>query len=83
MSGTRRFDQAAAGERVALADLDVEDGTFHDDATGVVHPGFERPAFAALLLAAGFVDVEVEMATITSKAERAYPVFLATARVAG
>ena len=35
----------------------------------------------ALLAAAGFVDVEVETATVTRKAERAYPIFLATARV--
>ena len=69
------------GGRVALADLDLEDGTFHEDATGVVHLGFERRAFAALLAAAGFVDVEMETATITRKAEHAYPVFLATARV--
>ncbi len=71
------------GGRVALADLDLEDGTFHEDATGVVHLGFERVAFTALLAAAGFVDVEVETATVTRKAEHAYPVFLATARVAG
>lgn len=69
------------GGRVALADLDLEDGTFHEDASGVLHLGFERGAFAALLAAAGFVDVEMETATITRKAERAYPVFLATARV--
>lgn len=69
------------GGRVALADLDLEDGTFHEDATGVVHLGFERRAFAALLAAAGFVDVEMETATIARKAEHAYPVFLATARV--
>lgn len=69
------------GGRVALADLDVEDGTFHEDATGVLHLGFERGSFAALLAAAGFVDVEVETATVTRKAERAYPIFLATARV--
>lgn len=69
------------GGRVALADLDLEDGTFHEDATGIFHFGFERSAFAALLVAAGFVEVEVETATVTRKAEHAYPVFLATARV--
>jgi SAM-dependent methyltransferase len=74
-------DHLLPGGRVALADLDLEDGTFHEDATGVLHPGFERGSFAALLSAAGFVDVEVETATVTRKAERAYPIFLATARV--
>jgi predicted TPR repeat methyltransferase len=76
-------DHLHPGGRVALADLDLEDGTFHEDATGVVHLGFERGAFAALLAAAGFVDVEVETATVTRKAERAYPIFLAIARVGG
>lgn len=74
-------DHLHPGGRVALADLDLEDGTFHEDASGVLHLGFERGAFAALLAAAGFVDVEVETATVTRKADRSYPVFLATARV--
>jgi len=78
---TRFREHLNPGGRIALADLDPEDGTFHEDATGVVHLGFERGAFGALLGAAGFVDVKVETATVTRKAERAYPVFLATARV--
>ncbi len=76
-------DHLHPGGRVALADLDLEDGTFHEDATGVLHLGFERGAFAALLAATGFFDVEMETATVTRKAERAYPIFLATARVRG
>jgi predicted TPR repeat methyltransferase len=78
---TRFREHLNLGGRVALADLDLEDGTFHEDATGVVHLGFERGAFGALLAAAGFADVELETATVTRKADRAYPVFLATARV--
>lgn len=69
--------------RVALADLDLEDGTFHDDARGVVHLGFDRDQIAALLAGAGFVDVAVETATVTRKGERSYPIFLATGRLAG
>jgi ubiquinone/menaquinone biosynthesis C-methylase UbiE len=34
------------GGWIALADLDVEDGTFHADATGVYHHGFDRKASA-------------------------------------
>ncbi len=71
------------GGRVALADLDTEDGTFHEDPAGVVHLGFERDGIAALLRAAGFVDVAVETATVTRKGDRDYPIFLATARKAG
>jgi SAM-dependent methyltransferase len=75
-------DHLRPGGRVALADLDLEDGTFHDDARGVVHLGFERDAIAALLAGAGFVDVAVETATVTRKGDRSYPVFLATGRPA-
>lgn len=71
------------GGRVALADLDREDGTFHDDGAGVVHLGFDRGPFAALLEAAGFVDVALETATVTRKGERSYPIFLATGRAPG
>lgn len=71
------------GGRVALADLDREDGTFHDDGAGVVHLGFDRQPFAALLAAAGFRDVSLETATVTRKEERSYPIFLATGRAPG
>lgn len=75
-------DHLLPGGRVALADLDLEDGTFHEDAGGVVHLGFDRGEIAALLAAAGFVDVTVETAAVTRKGERSYPVFLATGRKA-
>lgn len=76
-------DHLHPGGRVALADLDLEDGTFHDDARGVFHLGFDRGAIAALLAGAGFVDVAVETATVTRKGERSYSIFLATGRRAG
>jgi ubiquinone/menaquinone biosynthesis C-methylase UbiE len=69
------------GGRLALADLDVEDGTFHDpDAEGIHHLGFERPALADLARAAGFVDVEVSTATEMEREGRRYPLFLLVAR---
>lgn len=68
------------GGRVALADLDAEDGTFHAPGTeGVFHAGFARDDLAARLRAAGFVDVAFETATVVHKEGRAYPVFLVTA----
>ncbi|MBK9964944.1 MAG: class I SAM-dependent methyltransferase [Holophagales bacterium] len=76
----RFHDHLQPGGRVALADLDHEDGTFHEDARGVVHLGFDRGGIVELLAGAGFVDVEVETAAVTRKGERLYPVFLATGR---
>lgn len=68
------------GGRVALADLDAEDGSFHPPATeGVFHAGFSRDDLAARLTAAGFVDIAFETATVVQKEGRSYPVFLVTA----
>jgi len=65
------------GGRVALADLDAEDGSFHGDATDVHHLGFTRERMASWLRVAGFSDVRVEDAASMVKAGRDYTVFLA------
>ncbi|MFN8095274.1 MAG: class I SAM-dependent methyltransferase [Vicinamibacteria bacterium] len=70
------------GGRVALADLDREDGSFHEDARGVFHLGFDRAAIGAGLSAAGFASVAIETATVTRKNDLEYPIFLATGRKA-
>lgn len=69
------------GGRIALADLDREDGSFHPPAThGVFHAGFDRAELAGLLTAAGFQDVRIDTACTVERDGRHYPVFLATAR---
>lgn len=73
------------GGILAIADLDHEDGFFHDDAEEKVHPGFEREKLAAMLEAAGLENPSFRTATTVEKANRAgrdaaYPIFLATAR---
>jgi cyclopropane fatty-acyl-phospholipid synthase-like methyltransferase len=80
----RRFhEQLHPGGRVALADLDREDGSFHEDPRDVYRPGFERNEFQALLAAAGFVDFGATTAVVTSKEGHDYPVFLVTGHKAG
>jgi tRNA (cmo5U34)-methyltransferase len=77
----RRFHEVLRpGGGVALADLDREDGTFHEDARGVFHLGFDREAIASLLSEAGFGSVAASTATIARKNDREYPIFLATGR---
>lgn len=66
------------GGRIALADLEAEDGTFHEDPEGVVHHGFNPEALLGLLAAAGFTNLRATSATAVAKGERSYPVFLAT-----
>lgn len=66
------------GGRIALADLEAEDGTFHEDPEGVVHHGFRPESLLAMLAAAGFTNLRATPATAVAKGERGYPVFLAT-----
>lgn len=73
-------DHLVPGGRLALADLDHEDGTFHPAGTeGVHHEGFDRAELGAIANAAGFVDVHFETACEVDRDERRYPVFLLTA----
>ena len=67
------------GGCVALADLESEDGTFHDDPTGVFHHGFSSRQLTGLLEAAGFSSIAVRQVTEIVKGERRFPVLLATA----
>lgn len=78
----KRFaEHLKPGGKVALADLDSEDGSFHPpEAQGVFHTGFERQALAVLLSQNGFEDIGFELAHTVVKADRNYPVFLLTAQ---
>jgi len=72
------------GGALAIADLDAEDGLFHNDATEKVHHGFDRTELQALLESAGFAGVSFMTAHIIEKKNREgnlknYPVFLVTA----
>ena len=69
------------GGRIAFADLYKEDGSFHDDNTGVHHFGFEPEMLKTLLEGIGFQDVAFHTAHTFQKA-KAYPVFLMTAQKA-
>jgi len=68
------------GGFIALADLDLEDGSFHTEDTGVFHCGFDRTDIAAQALAAGFTDVQVVDASVVQKPHGQYPVFLLSGR---
>ena len=77
-------DLLLPGGVLGIADLDAEDGSFHDDSTGVHHHGFDRDKIASLLSTAGFVECRNCTADTIVKgsapATREYPVFLITAR---
>ncbi len=68
------------GAKVALADLDTEDGSFHAEGTeGVYHTGFDRDAFRQLLAKHGFGEIRFVTAHTVRKETKRYPVFLALA----
>jgi cyclopropane fatty-acyl-phospholipid synthase-like methyltransferase len=61
---------------IAIADLDLEDGSFHTEDTGVFHYGFDRDAIADVAKKAGFSNVEVTTASMVHKPQGDFPVFL-------
>lgn len=83
----KRFRPLLAPDGVLIiADLDQEDGSFHDDPTGVEHHGFKREWMLNILEAAGFRVVNVttvhtiEKPAASGEGSRSYPVFFMTAK---
>jgi len=68
------------GAKVALADLDQEDGTFHPPNTeGVYHAGFDRDDLKSVMHRHGFEQIDFQTAHVVSKENGDFPVFLVTA----
>jgi len=68
------------GGSIALADLDIEDGSFHTEDTGVHHFGFDREWLVDIAKRAGFVDIICTDVSVATKPHGDYPIFLLTAR---
>lgn len=84
---TQFFRSLKAPGWLCVADLDSEQGEFHEDNTGVFHFGFERAALRRALVGAGFVDVhDVTAAEVVKPTQqgalRTFSVFLVTGRKA-
>jgi hypothetical protein len=77
----KRFaEHLKSGARVALADLDKEEGTFHpEDIEGVFHHGFDRDELRSIMEKNGFTDIEFDTAHVVNKEGKEYPIFLVTA----
>ena len=67
------------GGRIAIVDLEAEDGSFHSDPDHRVLHGFDRADLTAHAEAAGFRDVAFRPAREVAKNGRSYPLFLVTA----
>jgi ubiquinone/menaquinone biosynthesis C-methylase UbiE len=70
----------APGGWIAIADLESEDGSFHDEP--VPHLGFAPAGFLATMQQAGFEAVSHQRVHVMQKPPggRSYPIFLAVAR---
>lgn len=71
--------------QVCIADLDSDDGRFHQDPEGVFHFGFDRQAMRQMLLDAAFQDIRIVDAArvekpVASDRMHLFTVFLATGR---
>ncbi len=70
---------------LCLADVDLEDGQFHQDNTGVFHYGFDRAALRSTFIEAGFFDIRDVTATeltrpIANGEMRTFTIFLMMGR---
>jgi ubiquinone/menaquinone biosynthesis C-methylase UbiE len=79
----RHFHQVLKpGGFLALADLEREDGSFHEDPTGIAHHGFNPQALLLLLKGLGFTGLQAKTIHTVRKQregkELLYPVFLIT-----
>ena len=73
------------GGHISIADLDLDDGQFHSDNTGVFHFGFDRAALRGVFAEAGFRNMQDTTAAEVVKparsgAQRRFTVFLMTAQ---
>ena len=67
-----------SGGSLAIADLEKEDGSFHEEDTGVFHFGFEYDTFLTYAKNAGFVELQMRRVSVAHKPYGAYPIFLLT-----
>ena len=77
---TQFYSLLRDGGSIALADLDIEDGSFHTEDTGVHHFGFDREWLVDIAKRAGFVDIICTDVSVASKPHGDYPIFLLTAK---
>lgn len=69
-----------AGSRIALVDIDEEDGSFHsEDNLGVFHCGFNRDSLKSILKMHSFTDIDFVQTHFFKWEEKDYSAFLVTA----
>ncbi len=80
---TQFYNVLLPAGHLCIADLDVDDGQFHENNEGVFHSGFDRERLVSMISEAGFRDVRCRSAAILSKpvaggGSREFTIFLIT-----
>jgi len=65
---------------ISIADLDIENGTFHSNNEGVFHFGFNRDELKEISHKVGFKEIQFETVNTIQKPHRSFSVFLLTAK---
>ncbi|MEA2099268.1 MAG: class I SAM-dependent methyltransferase [Campylobacterota bacterium] len=61
---------------IAIADLELEDGTFHSDNDGVHHFGFDEKELHKIVSESGFKDINIENINTITKPHKKFGIFL-------
>jgi cyclopropane fatty-acyl-phospholipid synthase-like methyltransferase len=77
------YDLLLPNGYLCIADLDPDDGRFHEDNTGVFHYGFERSKMTEIFTSAGFQDTSSKTAMEIQRPDtngelRLFKIFLVT-----
>lgn len=73
-------EHLAAGSRIALVDIDIEDGSFHsEDSSGVFHCGFDRNNLKTIMKMHSFEHIDFVQTHFFKWDEKEYSAFLVTA----
>jgi ubiquinone/menaquinone biosynthesis C-methylase UbiE len=81
----RFYSIVAPSGYLCIADLDLDDGKFHDKNNGIFHFGFDREELRRYFMDAGFVDIRDRTAAevmkpVSDGGVRPFTVFLMTGR---
>ncbi len=71
------YSSLKPGGKICIADLETEDGTFHNSLDGVHHFGFDKQVFLNWLQEANFKNPTIETIFEIDKEGKKFPVFLA------
>ena len=81
---SRLYPSVKQGGSICIADLDSDNGLFHDNSYGIFHNGFNRSVMTNYLEGAGFRNIRIETACTVTKqlsgGDQEFSIFIAAAQ---